>query len=360
MLRAMRALSVCAAIVVAAGCGGARSQGGGGGGGAPVRESSFARLKHQLDVFDAARFGREPVLRPELERALGMSAGTLSGADATDRAASAILVEADRILAEDRLDAGAQDARTLVAFDAQPPERAELWKRMMELKAIARGRGPLAPNARLRLAAYCWRALDDAQKTIWRLRVFAASHCLYPLYDSDPEPYFSRDPMLRPPPPEWKKLVSRAVELLAPVGDWARLDRARQRVIADLQATLTGEPLPADPVPVDDAPVVAGAAIQDWPPLAPLSPTLAKVVDGLRVELQADGRGQIGIRAAGPASGADLLATAAAARDAGATDVLLLVRTEQTVKAPQGDHWPAGQPTAARAGTIAVSLAPLG
>ncbi|HUS64861.1 MAG TPA: hypothetical protein VMZ28_09985 [Kofleriaceae bacterium] len=357
----MRALAVCAAIVVAAGCGGARSQGGDGR--PPVRESSFARLKHQLDLFDAARFGREAVLRAELERALGMSAGTLSGEDATDRAASAILVEADRILAEDRLDAGAQDARTLVAFDQQAPERAELWKRMMEVKAIARGRGPLAPNARLRLAGYCWRALDDAQKTIWRLRVFAASHCLYPLYDSDPEPYFSRDPMLRPPPPEWKKLVSRAVELLAPVGDWGRLERARQRVIADLQGVLGEHDVttqwPIDPLPDTWAPVVPGATIQDWPPLAWMGGSLR--VRDMIVDLQADGRGQYGLMPPfGSATGADLLDAANTAFHAGATDVLLFVRTEQTVKAPQGDHWPAGQPVAARAGTIVVSLAPLG
>jgi hypothetical protein len=357
MLRAMRA--AIAAALLAAACGGARSDGGGT---PPPLTSRFGPLRHSLDLFDAARFGREPSLRPELERSLGLPAGALSGKDATDRAADALLVEADRILAEDRLDEGAQQARTLVAFDRQPPQRADLWKRMMEMKAIARGAGPLARNARLRLAAYCWRAFDDAQKTIRRLRVFAVSHCLYPLHDSDPEPYFAHDPALRPPPPDWGKLLAHAVELLQTSGDWARLERARRTVMGDLQAIRQSPAeLPVDPVPGDEAPVVAGVPIQDWQPLATVSADLQKQVDRLRVELQADGRGQLTLQAAGVGgTAADLLAAAALARSVGAQEVLLLVRTEQTVKAPPGDAWPAGQPVAARAGVIAVSLAPLG
>lgn len=359
MLRAMRAV-VIAAFFLAASCGGARTDGGS----PPPRTSRFGMLKRQLDLFDAARFERNPALRPDLERELRLPAGSLAGADATDRAADALLVEADRILAADRLDEGAQQARTLIELDRRPPERAELWRRMMEVKVIARGAGPLAPNARLRLAAYCWRALDDARKTTWRLRIFAVSHCLYPLYDSDPEPYFSRDPAQRPPPPDWRKLVSRARDLFAePFDSWGRLEGARRRVMADLEALLFVKAeveMPLEPEPTEGAPAVPGAAIHDWPPLAGMTVRLAQQVDRLKVELQADSRGALGLIAPPGATGADLLAAAAAARAAGAEEVVLFVYTEQTLQPPPGDYWLEDHRRAARAATIALSLAPLG
>jgi hypothetical protein len=124
-------------------------------------------------------------------------------------------VRVDAVLAHDRLHAGAQAARTLLEQDRRPPaDRADLYRRMAELKGIARGGGPLAANALLRLAAFCAAAFRDATTAPARARPRILAMCLYPLYDSDPEPYLAEDPARRPPEPAWEDLRDELEKLL--------------------------------------------------------------------------------------------------------------------------------------------------
>jgi hypothetical protein len=332
-------------LVLAVGCAGGRAAPRE----APRTADRFARLKRLVDLYDTARFARSAEARAALGRELGFAVGT--GPAATDRVIAALAVEVDRLLAGDRLDADAQAARTLLEFDGAPPAaRAEVWQRMAAVKAIARGVGPMAANARLRLAAYCWRALDDATRAPWRQRPFAVAHCLYPLYDSDPEPYFERDPERRPPLPAWKDLLAGGRALLAGGG----LEDARRALAEALSAIerRAGE-LPVEPVA--DLMVAADAPLYDWAPLADASTS----IDALRERIQGDGRGQVALRLEPDGKG-DLVKLAEAARQAGAREIQLLVAREQKLAAPPGDYWHRKAADVRRAAVVPVSLAPLG
>src|SRR5262249_33516275 len=136
----------------------------------------------------------------------------------TDEALDRMLVSADRLLRIDRLSADGQAARTLLADDRRPPAaRAELFARAAALKAIARGGGPPAATAALRRAAACAQAFRAAAAAPLHLRAGRLAFCLYPLWDSDPEPYFDPDPRRRPPPPAWADLDARLAKLLGDV-----------------------------------------------------------------------------------------------------------------------------------------------
>src|SRR5690606_4044603 len=152
------------------------------------------------------------------------------GREATDAALQALAVMLDEILARDRLHAEAQGARTLVAWDLDPPvERAAVHGRLDAIEAVARGGSAVAANARLRLYAYCRRALDDAQRARRADRARLVAHCLYPLYAADPAPHFAEDPDARPPPPDWRALL-------------ADLDRLLGDVVADAgRMSVTGQ-----------------------------------------------------------------------------------------------------------------------
>ncbi len=336
-------------LAVAIACGGragARSGGGGADG-----DGRWQRLHRLIDLYDTARFAKDGTSRAALGRELGVAVGT--GPVATDRVIAALLVEVDRRLAADRLDARAQAARTLLELDGKPPgQRAEVLQRMAEIKAIARGRGPLARNARLRLAGYCWRALDDATRAPWRQRHFALAHCLYALYDSDPDPYFARDPDRRPPLPAWTDMVAGARSLIGGDG-WGRLDGARRALDAALEqiATRAGE-MPIEPV---SQVMVADAPLYDWAPVADAQTG----VEALRERIQGDGRGQVALRVApGAAGGTRTLAESA--RQAGASEIQLLAARRQTIHAPAGDYWHGKPAQMSRAAVVAISLAPLG
>src|SRR4029079_16045368 len=126
----MRWLVVLAVVL---GCGGrARSPG------SPAAAAGrFARVHRLLDLYDTARFAKSAEARAALGRELGVEVGT--GPAATDKVIAALEVEVDKVLAADRLHAGAQDAKTLLDFDGKPPAaRAEVLQRMREIKAIAR------------------------------------------------------------------------------------------------------------------------------------------------------------------------------------------------------------------------------
>ncbi|HEU5055643.1 MAG TPA: hypothetical protein VFU21_03935 [Kofleriaceae bacterium] len=330
-------------LAVAIGCAGRAGARGGGPGGDGDR---FARVHRLLDLYDTARFARSAEARAALGRELGVEVGT--GPAATDRVIAALLVEVDRVLAGDRLHAGAQAARTLLELDGKPPaRRAEVLQRMAEVKAIARGGGPLADGARLRLAAYCWRALDDATRAPWRQRHFALAHCLYALHDSDPDPYFARDPDRRPPPPRWQDLVAASRSLLA---DGAA-DKALGAALAAVEKRTDEMPVE----PVSEVMVSADAPLYDWAPVA--DPKTG--VDALRERVQGDGRGQVAVLVPPEGTG-DLPELARTARAAGASEIQLLVARRQTLRAPPGDYWHGKPAEVTRAAVVPISLAPLG
>jgi len=69
---------------------------------------------------------------------------------------------ADRILEHERLHKDAQAARTLLEWDRRPPAtRKDLFLAASRLKTLARGGGPLAANATLRLALLCTQAFRE-------------------------------------------------------------------------------------------------------------------------------------------------------------------------------------------------------
>lgn len=338
-------------LALAIGCAGRAGTRAGGASG-PERDR-WERVHRLIDLYDTARFAHDEKSRAALGRELGAQVGT--GPAATDRVIAALLVEVDRLLAADRLHAGAQAARTLLEFDGKPPAaRAEVLQRMTEVKAIARGPGPLAPNARLRLAGYCWRALDDATRAPWRQRHFAVAHCLYALYDSDPDPYFARDPDRRPPLPAWRDLVDSARALLEQDG-WGRLDRARAQLSARLEgvAVIARTQLPVEPV--SEVMVSADAPLYDWAPVVEPGAT----INDLREQVQGDGRGQVALRLA-PHGKGDVANAAATAATAGASEIQLLFARKQTLDAPPGDYWHDRAATVTRAAIVPISLAPLG
>jgi len=307
----------------------------------------FERVHRLIDLYDTARFTHAAEARAALGRELGIQVGT--GPAATDRVIAALEVEVDKVLAADRLHAGAQAARTLLEWDGKPPAaRAEVLQRMREVKAIARGKGPMAPNARLRLAGYCWRALDDATRAPWRQRPFAICHCLYALYDSDPDPYFDRVPDRRPPLPAWRDLVASTRALLSTAPAQA------SGALADALGAVekhSGE-MPVEPV--SEVMVAADAPLYDWSPVADATTS----IDVLRERIQGDGRGQVALRL--DPAGKDIAALAEAARKAGAREIQLLVAHRQRIDAPSGDYWYGKSDQVTRAAVVPVSLEPLG
>lgn len=337
----MRWLVVLAVVL---GCGGGRA----GSRSAPAATDRFERVHRLIDLYDTARFAKSARARSALGRELGVALGT--GPAATDRVVAALLVEVDEVLAADRLHAGAQEARTLLEFDGKPPAvRAEVLQRMAEVKAIARGTGPMAPNARLRLAGYCWRALDDATRAAWRQRPFALCHCLYALHDSDPDPYFDRDPDRRPPLPAWRDLVAAARELLAATPGEA------SAALADALGAVEKRAADMPVEPVSEVMVAADAPLYDWAPVAEAGAS----IEALRERLQGDGRGQVALRVA-PGGKGDIAKLADTARRAGASEIQLLVARKQTLAAPPGDYWHGRPDRVIRAAVIPISLAPLG
>ncbi len=339
----MRWLVVLAVVV---GCGGrARSPE------APAAAADrFERVHRLVDLYDTARFAKSAEARTALGRELGFAVGT--GPAATEKVIAALEIEVDRVLAADRLHAGGQAAKTLLDFDGKPPAaRAEVLQRMREVKAIARGSGPMAPNARLRLAGYCWRALDDATRAPWRQRPFAIAHCLYPLYDSDPEAYFDRDPDRRPPTPGWRDLIKASHDLIRGEG---ALDAARSRLYDTLSAIEkdSAAEMPIEPASDVD---VTGVPLYDWTPVA----TPATPADALRERIQGDGRGQVALEVRASGQG-EILAMANVARAAGASEIQLVGGRRQRLEVPPGDYWHGRRAEMRRAAVVPISLAPLG
>jgi hypothetical protein len=319
-------------------------------------EAAWLRVHYLLDLFDDARFRRDDDSLRLLRRAMGVAAdgddGPPRGHEATGAALEFLLIEVDRLLGMQRLHAGGQAARTLLAFDDEPPRsRSDVLPRIVGLKAIARGGGPLAANATLRLFGYCRRALADAVETRWADRTRYLAHCLYPLYDADPAPYFADSADRRPPPPAWRDLIRDADALLASVADApGRLVGAarHQRQELDRFAARAADALPSLPAPADlGVPSVDTADLYDWTPLLTVSqPEDLNALDNdqaradaLRRAIAGDGRATVAIAIAAPLPAAELVRAARIAQRAGAGTLQLVVSTTQVLQVPPNDYW---------------------
>lgn len=323
--------------------------------------SAWLRAHYLLDLFDDARFRNDARSRAALWKALGQDEPE-RGPAGTDRAIAALEIEVDRVLEIDRLHPGASAAKTLLGFDARPPaRRSQVLQRMIELK----GAGNVADveaNATLRLASYCARALEDATRAAWADRPLMASHCLYPLYAADPEPYFDADPRRRPPLPRWPDLVSELQRRLETIAATARLGPTADYVAARVEALARergGElPAPLDPT---GWPRADHAPPYDWTPVlaAPAIDAEVRAVAGdISLPLEGDGRGVVALALPGAAERASYDLAVRAARAAGAEAIELLYDTAQLLSVPEGDYWHGrlADNTVHRAAAIRIAL----
>jgi hypothetical protein len=332
-------------------------------------EAAWARAHYLVDLFDDARFRRDAASLALLFAAVGEPDPRPDDPGLTDRVLSSLLVEVDAVLRADRLHGPALAARTLLEFDYRPPaDRREALRRVGQLKAVARGDGPLAASAALRLYGYCAVAFEDALRARWADRPRIAAHCLYPLYDADPEPYFADDPAQRPPPPRWRELADEIADMLDEIaGSGARVAvaaRAQRRHLAAL-AVRAGAELPAEPDP--DAlglRPVAHASAYDYTPLLTWpgdDAWDAERAEALALAVRGDGRQAVALALDEAAPASALHGAAQAARAAGAAHLEILVATHQRLRVPPGDYW-AGRlegDRVARAAVVPLSLAPL-
>lgn len=313
--------------------------------------AAWARSHELIDLFDAARAAHDVASRALVLQALAVpDAGDADRGRTTDAALDALLVGVDHVLELDRLHKDAQAARTLLDWDRHPPaSRKDLYVAAAALKRIARGGGPLAANATLRLALFCAGAFRDAPRLVARDRPGALSSCLYSLFDADPAPYFDADPARRPPAPAWKDLdaglgtlLDRLAKMPSRVAGVAAPLRAEQAtVVADAEGKGL-LPRPLDPRALR-LPMVAAAPVFDWEPLVfvhdPTPEELARFEKELGELLVADGRSRAALALTADAPASSFLAVAGLARRLGADTVELAVGWEQQVKPPSGDYW---------------------
>ncbi len=308
--------------------------------------SAWARAHYLIDLFDDARFRRDDASLELL--AASMGAKSERGSEATTATLSFINAELNRVLRIDRLHELALAARALVEFDIRPPNaRTQAFQRIGELKAVV-GLGELSGNARLRLYGYCRNALGDATRAPWPLRIRVLSHCLYPLFASDPAPYFADAPEQRPPPARAQHIVARLADLIADLdAPGSRLGLASAFLRAELEAFMrkNSTRLPSPPSPTDiGVPIVAHATPYDWTPMLRLGEgndlsAPAKHIEELARPVQGDGRGAVALALASQAPLTALAHAVEVAAGAGAVRLELLVGIEQKLAVPPGDYW---------------------
>ncbi|HUH02263.1 MAG TPA: hypothetical protein VML75_09710 [Kofleriaceae bacterium] len=323
--------------------------------------SAWLRAHYLLDLFDDARFRNDARSRAALWKGLSQNEPD-RGPAATDRAIAALEIEVDRVLELDRLHPGASAAKTLLAYDATPPrQRVQVLQRMIELKGA--GNVPdVEANATLRLVAYCARALEDATRAAWAERPQIASHCLYPLYTADPEPYFHADPQRRPPVPRWRDLVTEVTRRLETIAGAARLAPTAAHLAAHVArlARDRGAELP-DPLDPAGLPRADHAPPHDWTPVltAPAADADLRALAGeVSLPLQGDGRGVVALALPASASRASYELAVRAASAAGAEAIELLYDTAQLLSVPKGDYWYGrlADNTVHRAGAVRIAL----
>lgn len=338
--------------------------------------AAWARVHYLMDLFDDARFRSDDASLTMLHEALGRTDDQEPrGPQTTDWVLAELVREIDDIIGGDRMHPYAQSARTLLEFDARPPaSRVGLLTRMGELKAIAKRDHPLADNARLRLFGYCRSALFDVATAKYAERHRVLAHCLYPLYASNPEPYYARRPEDRPPTPSWRDIVTDLLNLADQVAAGKRRlalagDAGRRSVVK-----FTGKHAASMPVAPEASALGVAAAERatpyDWTPLILLGAGRepAHMADGRLVSVEVlgkaiagDGRGMVAIALTGAAPAQVVTNAGASVASAGAETLELAVAIEQFLKVPRGDYWfeRIKGDTVARLGVIPVSLAPL-
>lgn len=335
-------------------------------------KAAWARIHYLMDLFDDARFRRHDASLALLMHALGTPDEVARGPEATDRALASITALVDDLFARDRMHPHVQHALTLLDFDSRPPlSRVGLAARMAELEAIGKGRGPLADNARLRMVGYCRRALSDIATVAYARRHEVLAHCLYPLYRSDPAPYFALRADDRPPTPAWRDIVDQARDL---AGTVAR-SRGRLAAAGAYMSALVAEVAEAHAADMPELPeleslslprATRAATLYDWAPffhlvgdaggLATLSDT-----EAITRMIAGDGRRTAAIALARSAPATLVLEAARALGRAGADRLELAVLTTQYMKVPRGDYWYGrlADNTATRLGVIPLALAPI-
>ncbi|MFH0902726.1 MAG: hypothetical protein V2A73_19010 [Pseudomonadota bacterium] len=338
---------------------------------------AWAYVHYLIDLFDFARFAHDSAARTILLSALGVEDG--SGSAATDQALDRILVAVDRLLAMNRLHPGALAARVILEHDRTPAtNRSSLLVRAAQEKTIARSGGPLAANATLRLFALCNQAFRDAVSVPYAERPRVLSYCLYPLWDSDPEPFFATDPSKRRPDPSWHDLSRAATDLTDTIA-------ASTSRIAILGKTLKNEhrrfvdemssALPVSPMPGElRVPEVPTALPYSWAPLLDLGNGTGLATSGIasmvtqrlsQARLQSTTRNPasarvdrlaIALTASAPAS--LLLLCGTAARAEGADWLELVVGYRQMLRVPPNDYWygRTGGGSVQRLGVLPLSL----
>jgi|GEM_PF-4997445 len=307
-------------------------------------DAAWTRVHYLLDAFDSARFSSSESAREILFAALDAGAEA-RGPEATNRVIDALVRATDDVLALDPEHAEASRARVLLRFDREPPTAPPtILQRTIELATVARAPSDLATNACLRLAGWCLRALDDAVAAPRGRAAKMLAHCLYPLYEADPAPYFADDPARRPPPPAPADLVAGTDALLAIASKTpsraAAVATSLRSGLAERRAELLAG-LPTVPAPGDlGVPTARPAALYDMQPLVQASARVEAnaLRDRLLAQLAADGRAQVAV-ALPPDDAGALYPVAAAARAAGASELLVAVAASQKLQVPAGDYW---------------------
>jgi hypothetical protein len=329
--------------------------------------AAWGYVHYLIDLFDWARVTKDTTAKSALAQALGLEDG--SGRGFTDQVLDALLVRIDAILTIDRLHAGALSAKTLLQSDRAPPkQRKELFDHMAELKSVSRGNGPVSANATLRLIAFCERAFRDAAQAPTPYRPGILAYCLYPLFDSDPEPYFDEDPSRRPPEPAWQDLVHRMTELARQMDASAtRIKALGTRLVAE-NSKFIGEhkglmPTRRDPKELG-VPSVPRAVPYEWTPIVHLgdgSKIAADLKERIAKVLEQDKRDRVALAFSSQAPASALYGGAKVAAAAGARAIELVVGFPQALKVPPGDYWydrlTGGK--VERMGVLALALDPL-
>lgn len=303
-------------------------------------QAAWQRAHFLLDLFDAARFADDQASRTMLSEIAGRPKSAMQGSAATQAVSELVLLEVDHVLEIERGHTLAQQAQTLIRFDALPPQRrSEVFQRVEELKRVVAKESQLSTAARLRLFGYCRQALSDARALIGSRQRIALSHCLYPLYSSDPSPYFADKASLRPPPPELAEIL---VDLKGLLTDSApgRLDAAvatQSAWIEEFKAAVPGFQS-HDPVKLRLPPATGVTPYDDYPLLGSTGGSVGEEAGRLRGPLLADARKVLGLAFASEAPAATTIKAAQIAAEAGAQGLAVLVSMQQRLSVPKGDY----------------------
>lgn len=169
-----------------------------------TRAAPADRAIYLVDLFDGARLLGDDRSRELLWSALGGEGGR--GAEATRQAIDALAGQAEH--------AGLDGLAALLDDDREELDGGDALSLATHRRKVAATADPSAGHALLSLYATCTRALVDAANAPpWR-RAEIGDRCLYPLYETDPAPWFAPDPSARPPDPPWTRYLAELRQLL--------------------------------------------------------------------------------------------------------------------------------------------------